>query len=348
MDESRELSTAIRAIRRAALVCRAVQPVVTNDPDRALEKPDRSPVTVADFASQALIGRDLLESFPADTWIAEEGSAVLRSPSVAALRDRVLAEVRSVLGMEAHEVDVARLASWIDGLPSPGATPVARVWTLDPIDGTKGFLRGEHYAISLALIIDGHLALGAVGCPRLDPSADDFADPAPLDASGTLVTWTPDTGARVRPLFLANPKNVGDADPDRPARVSEIIDLARARLCESVEAAHSSHADSRRIAEQLGLRIPPVRIDSQAKYAALATGRADIYLRMPSRPGYVECVWDHAGGAAIVAGAGGRVTDLDGAPLDFGRGAKLERNRGIVATNGHLHDAVLEAVRSLR
>lgn len=41
------------------------------------------------------------------------------------------------------------------------------MWTVDPIDGTKGFLRRDQYAICLALIIDGHVQLGVMGCPNL-------------------------------------------------------------------------------------------------------------------------------------------------------------------------------------
>ena len=40
-------------------------------------------------------------------------------------------------------------------------------WALDPIDGTKGFLRGGQYAVCLALIKDGEPVLGVVGCPNL-------------------------------------------------------------------------------------------------------------------------------------------------------------------------------------
>ena len=42
-----------------------------------------------------------------------------------------------------------------------------RFWTLDPIDGTKGFLRSQQYAIALALIVDGEIVVAALGCPNL-------------------------------------------------------------------------------------------------------------------------------------------------------------------------------------
>ena len=48
---------------------------------------------------------------------------------------------------------------------------LGRYWTLDPIDGTKGFLRGDQYAVALGLIDDGEVILGVLGCPNL-PNSD--------------------------------------------------------------------------------------------------------------------------------------------------------------------------------
>jgi 3'(2'), 5'-bisphosphate nucleotidase len=85
-------------------------------------------------------------------------------------------------------------------------------------------------------------------------------------------------------------------------------------------------------------------MDSQAKYAGLARGDASIYLRLPTRKDYQEKIWDHAAGLIVVEEAGGRVTDVRGAPLDFGRGGTLAGNSGVIATNGPIHDEVLAAV----
>jgi 3'(2'), 5'-bisphosphate nucleotidase len=101
------------------------------------------------------------------------------------------------------------------------------------------------------------------------------------------------------------------------------------------------------VAERLGITTDPFRIDSQAKYAAVATGNADIYLRLP-RPGtdYTERIWDHGAGALVVEAAGGTVTDMHGTPLDFTHGRLLKKNTGIVATNGALHDDVIAALKA--
>ncbi len=94
----------------------------------------------------------------------------------------------------------------------------------------------------------------------------------------------------------------------------------------------------------LGIRSEPYRIDSQCKYAAVARNDASIYLRLPTRKDYQEKIWDHAAGKLVVECAGGKVTDVDGKPLDFGRGRTLADNRGVVATCGAIHDEVIAAV----
>lgn len=62
------------------------------------------------------------------------------------------------------EVQTKQVLDWID---LGGGRPGPRFWTRDPIDGTKGFLRGRQYAIALALIVDGRVRLAVVACPRL-------------------------------------------------------------------------------------------------------------------------------------------------------------------------------------
>ena len=91
-------------------------------------------------------------------------------------------------------------------------------------------------------------------------------------------------------------------------------------FCESVEAAHAAHSVQAGIASRLGITAPSFRIDSQCKYAVVARGEASIYLRLPRDTSYREKVWDHAAGALVLEEAGGRVSDLDGRPLDFSRG----------------------------
>jgi 3'(2'), 5'-bisphosphate nucleotidase len=91
-------------------------------------------------------------------------------------------------------------------------------------------------------------------------------------------------------------------------------------------------------------------MDSQAKYAVLAAGYGEIYLRLlsPKQPDYREKIWDQAAGSLIVEEAGGRVTDLQGQPLDFSRGRTLANNRGVLATNGRLHEAAMQGLKAIQ
>ena len=100
------------------------------------------------------------------------------------------------------------------------------------------------------------------------------------------------------------------------------------------------------MAARIGITAPPFRMDSQAKYAVVARGEADIYLRLPTRADYREKIWDHAAGALIVTEAGGVVTDSAGRPLEFRQGRELAANRGVVVSNGRLHAQIIEAIGS--
>lgn len=318
-----ELRVAIEAVRTAARVCRSVQEKITPD---VMEKEDRSPVTVADFASQAVICRAIGAAFPGDPIIGEEESSTLRKPENGPFLDRILAELSGV-GIEACGKEAC---AWIDRASQK--THVPRFWTLDPIDGTKGFLRKEQYAISLALIIEGQIQVALLGCPNLPCAAES-------NQIGTLLYAIRGQGSWSLPLE-------GGSDP-RPVRTSTVSDPKQARFCESVEAAHTAHGLAAKVATRLGIVREPLRLDSQAKYAVVARGEAEIYLRLPAKFGYKEKIWDHAGGVLIVEEAGGSVSDVTGKPLEFNHGHELLANRGVVAANHPLHPRVLEALHEI-
>ena len=329
--ESPALAGAVRAGRWAAAACRVVRAAA--DP-AALDKADRSPVTVADFAAQALVCRALADAFPDDPVVGEEDAAALRG-EYAGFADAVTDAVNAAAArFDLAPATPGEVLGWIDRGGAEGGAN-RRFWTVDPIDGTKGFLRGGQYAVAVALIEHGEPTVGVLACPNL-PLRSDGGD----GRVGALFSAARGGGAFVRPIddLQAAPVAV---------RASSVADPAAARLCESVESAHTAHGAAAEVAARLGLTADPLRLDSQAKYAEVARGGAEIYLRLPTRPGYVERIWDHAAGALIVEQAGGRVTDVAGKPLDFSRGRGLEGNRGVVAANGPLHAAVLAAVRAV-
>jgi 3'(2'), 5'-bisphosphate nucleotidase len=321
---SAEQALAVAAVREAARLCQMVQRRITPE---VLAKKDRSPVTVADFGSQALVCRALREQFRDDPIVAEEDSADLRRPENRGVLEQVLRDVQQIRACAGPE----EVCAWIDAGKGREYSP--RFWTLDPIDGTKGFLRAEQYAVSLALMIDGRVEVAALACPNLPREAG--AD-APC---GLVFTAVRGAGAVALPLE-------GDG-PAVPIEVSRCSWPEGARFCESVESGHSAHGDSAKIAERLGIRRAPIRLDSQAKYAVVARGEAEIYLRMPTRADYREKIWDHAGGVLIVTEAGGTVTDITGRPLNFRLGPELQANRGVVVSNGPFHAEILAAISVL-
>ncbi len=319
-----EMETALAAVRQAGLLCRAVQAEI--DPG-LLTKDDKSPVTVADFGSQALICRALDKVFADDPVIGEEDSAVLQAPEHTETLARVTSNVASQIP-GAKPDDICR---WID---RGGAKDFsARFWTLDPIDGTKGFLRGDQYAIALALIIDGQIELAVLGCPNLGPALGGDR------GEGTLLAAIRGQGTWQMPLL-------GEGEPSR-VQVSRETDPTRIRLCESFEAAHSAHGDSARLANRLAIAAEPARLDSQTKYAVVARGEAEAYLRLPRDNKYREKIWDHGAGVLCVTEAGGRVTDVTGIELDFTCGYRLENNLGVVVSHGPQHDTLLQAMAEL-
>jgi 3'(2'), 5'-bisphosphate nucleotidase len=342
-----EREHALEAVIGAAGLCRQVQSEMVRP--LASQKPDRTPVTVADYGSQAIVCRSLAAAFPGDPVVAEETAAALHRPDQAEMLEYVTRYVRRVL----PGATPADICGWID---RGQADPVARFWTLDPIDGTKGFLRGEQYAIALALIVGGRVQVGALACPNLtpDPSPErggEHVSPFPTreggqgvrlgQAGGVVFVTVRGQGAAMLPLD-------GDG-PSRPIHVAPLADPAGARFVESFEPAHADQAAHRALARALGITCPALRMDSQAKYGVVARGEAAIYLRLPSpqTPDYREKIWDHAAGVLLVEEAGGRVTDARGADLDFGAGRTLSRNRGVIVSNGRFHEAILSALVSL-
>jgi 3'(2'), 5'-bisphosphate nucleotidase len=327
---SKEADFALSAVRTAARLCRRIQGEMVTE---ALEKKDRSPVTIADFASQAVVARLLMDAFPEDALVAEEDSAALKTADHAETLDRVAGYVSSLFSSDRSSTGSDSVCDWID---RGNGVPEGRFWVLDPIDGTKGFLRGDQYVVALSLVEKGRVVLGALGCPNLDRRLS-----PDKGGQGTAVLAVRGQGA-----WVFGPEEVGQVEPTR-LNVSGEKDPARARVLRSFESGHTDGAKIEQVAAGLGTDQPPVRMDSQAKFAILAAGGAELLFRLlsPSRPDYMEKIWDQAAGSVIVEEAGGRVSDLAGRPLNFNRGRTLADNVGILVSNGPLHDAALEALR---
>ena len=314
------LNTAIQAVSAAAYVCREIQAqLITED---ALTKEDRSPVTIADFASQAIICKTLKEKFPDIPIVGEEDADSLRQEENQSLLDKI---GKFLPGWSKDEI--------LNSIDQGNGEAEGRFWTVDPIDGTKGFLRGEQYAVALALINNGQVELGVLGCPNLSLEGE---------SKGGVITYA----VKGQGSFAATL----DGKNAHQVKVSDNSTSTLTRFLESVEAGHANHGLQGQIMDSLGDKAQSVRFDSQVKYAVLAQGIAEVYIRLLNelKPDYREKIWDHAAGMIIVLEAGGRVTDMFGRDLDFSLGKKLLNNRGVMVSNGLVHDEILNLINKFR
>ncbi|KIJ67355.1 hypothetical protein HYDPIDRAFT_25817 [Hydnomerulius pinastri MD-312] len=339
-DYSFEKQVAVTAVRRAcALTSSVFNKLVKNE---TLTKDDKSPVTVGDYSAQAVVNTILTRAFPTDPIVGEEDADEMRQGGAETLRNRIVELANEALTADLLPGDKAE---WGLG-PGQARTPeelmdaidrgndqggrIGRRWTLDPIDGTKGFLRGGQYAVCLALMIDGEPVLGVIGCPNLPVN---YAEPE--GPRGCLFVAVRGHGAKQTDILGANPTTL-TIPPVTPGTLN---------FLESVEAAHSDLSFNSRVSELLGITRAPTRMDSQAKYCCLARGNGGVYLRMPTRAGYKEKIWDHASGTVLIQEAGGIVRNSLGKSLDFGIGRTLGENYGIIAAGHDVHGQVLAAVQ---
>jgi len=186
-----------------------------------------------------------------------------------------------------------------------------RVWMVDPIDGTRDFVRGESgFVVMVGLAVDGRPAVGAVGHPL----------------SGRVYAGALGAGAwREEPT--------GERTPLHTSTLAQPPDI---RLVAS-----KSHRTSRIDAVKRALQITDeMNVGSIGlKIGLVSEAVRDLYVYTGGR----TKIWDTCGPEAILAAAGGRMTDIDGHPLVYDR-PDLYNRRGIVASNGPLHDFVISAL----
>ncbi len=321
-----EIKFALHAVRQASQL---VQQVQTDMVTPALTKEDRSPVTVADFASQALISRLLMQALPKDLLVAEEDSEALRRPEAC----ETLAQVTDFVGRFIPEARPDSVLEWLD---YNRVDTAPRFWTIDPIDGTKGFLRGDQYVVALALVVGGQVQIGVLGIPNL---VDGYRPVQ--DGAGSLVIAVRGQGTWCT--------SMGEPGDFIRLQVSNRSTPAEGRVLRSFESGHTNADQITEFSKTMGIHTEPVRMDSQAKYAVLAAGKGDLLLRLlsPTQMNYKEKIWDQAAGSLVLEEAGGQITDLDGRPLDFTNGRSLLHNRGILASNSKLHAAALQALQAI-
>ncbi len=323
-----ELKIGRQAVLQAMRISRTVQKELARED--CITKKDKSPVTIADFTAQAIVCKILTDHFPDIPIVGEERADALKKPENKETLNKIIHYIEN----DGKISEILNRENLFRSIDLGGGQPTNQTfWTLDPVDGTKGFLRGEQFAIALALIFQGEVQLGILGCPNL-----------------TL----PDQQSNRGYLFFAI-KNQGtqllnvESGETRKVNCSSISDPKMMRFVESYESSHSNQDLQLQIARTLEMERDPVRLDSQVKYGIVASGNAEIYLRIPNpkTPDYREKIWDHAAGSLVVEEAGGKVTDILGKKLDFSAGKTLKNNSGVFASVPSVHNRILEIIKKL-
>jgi len=195
--------------------------------------------------------------------------------------------------------------------PAEGALGAPRYWLVDPIDGTKDFIRGEDgYAVMIGLVIDGRPTLGVVYQPALDRLF--YGTPA-----GALLTLRGQT---------------------TPLAVSSVTAAAEVRLVSS-----KSHRAPvlDQVKQELGIN-DEINVGSVGvKLCLIAAGVRDLYINPAAR----TKAWDTCAPEAILVPAGGRLSDLFGTPINYT--TELAHRRGLLASNGRVHDEVVARMSPL-
>ena len=189
----------------------------------------------------------------------------------------------------------------------------SHVWMVDPMDGTREFIESrDEFSVMIGLAVNGKPVVGAVYQPtskRLYYAAAGMG--AFLDVNGTV------TPLRVSPERVASRMTLAISRSHRSSRVESIRE--RLRIPETIRSG------------SVGLKV-----------GLICEARAHLYIHVGDR----THLWDTCGPDAILREAGGRLTDIDGAPLLY-KGSGHENLNGIVASNGAIHDRALRVTQAV-
>jgi len=272
---------------------------------KSFQKRDDSPVTYADYAAQIYIISKLKNKFPGDQIIAEEEISSNFDFSIESVIKKCFSTLRIELKEEFNELLAYR------------GTSSNRKWSIDPIDGTKGFQKGLSYAIGLGFMKLSELIMSVIAVPNYNEKGVAY--------------------------FIAE-RNQGakasyGGDKFLQIRVSTHSKLQTARMCQSL---HYNKPWVQKFAKLSGI-INLVRIDSMAKFCMIADGSADFYIKPLSIDR--SYTWDFLPGDLLVKEAGGIVTDLNEKPLRYREEKCLISAPGLVASNGVLQHEVLDIIK---
>lgn len=343
----RELETAFGALKQASKLS---QLIISSHDKGTVTKGDLSPVTIADFAVQALLIATFKAAFPDDVFVGEEDAADLRA------NDALMSRVWELLNTIAQDEDTLsgacklpetkeHMCDLIDqaGTSRPGGPGSGRIWVFDPIDGTKNYVRGALYATNIGLIVDGQQTLGVVGCPNLSLAHRGSLCDGDVDASegGIIVYAIKSQGAFTRPLRDGTPGNV-----TKLPLSSATQDLGFVTCTTLADSAFDGINEA--VASRLGVSYPGSDLVPWVlRWASMALGIGNTTAWVYKRRDRYAKVWDHAGAMLLYEETGGKITDVHGKDIDLSAGRLLSANFGFVAAPVDEHARVLRIVQEV-
>lgn len=339
-----ELEKGRQSVHRAVILTKTILAAVDKG---AVDKHDRTPVTVADFAAQALLISAVHDAFPNDSFVGEESADMLRRDPD--LLERVWQHVLSA-GLEdaksktplAFPKTKDEMLDIIDMGGKGKGGKQGRIWVLDPVDGTERFMRNQQYAVALALLENGQQKLGILGCPNLNLETGRVVEEIiDRDGYGYMISAVAGQGA-----FTQSMGRDSIASSQIIPKLEEVADLRDLRLVRSKASRTANTEFPVKVAARLTCELTTDVYSAQMHYVALVVGGCNAIVKMPLRKNRPSKLWDHAGGMLIAEEAGCKVTDLLGNAIDCTVGRKLGGYGMIVAPKG-IHAGLLDAVQKV-
>ncbi|BAE80939.1 sulfite synthesis/inositol-1-monophosphatase [Chlamydia felis Fe/C-56] len=275
-------------------------------------KPDGSFVTPADYAVQYCLQKKLSTTFPHIPFIGEE---VLYADDDSHKINKILEFI--------HKLDPKVTPRDLLETLTPNQETSSLYWLVDPIDGTSGFIKNRFFATAVSLIYEDKPILAVMACPSTDPYK--FKIYSAAKNHGTCVF-----GSAIASRHYLKPG----------AKLT-------GKFCEaSLAARNQQHHATRLLSLCLPGQPQAYRADSQYKYAMVAEGSVDFFIRYPFAISQTKA-WDHAPGAFLVEESGGIVSDILGNPLNYRREDFLLENHPIILASGNeeIHKITLETLQ---
>ncbi|XP_056172098.1 putative PAP-specific phosphatase, mitochondrial isoform X1 [Syzygium oleosum] len=312
------------------------------------------------LACKALVSLELGNLFPFIPLVAEEDSASIRSTDLVGY---VVDAVTDQASSEGHPLTKGDVLEAIDRGGkndfSMGSQP-ASYWVLDPIDGTRGFLKGREslYVVGLALVVGGEVVSGAMGCPNwqqdLSNVTNDGLQEYEISNARSEIIMVSHVGCGTWTKRL--PPQLSNTSAKEAYWTRCFVDgfsaVHEARFCIPESQTWETLPLSTSVKARMETDTPgggkivllPTCCGSLCKYMMVASGRASTYILRTRTQTSIKA-WDHAAGMICVHEAGGKVTDWEGSQIHLAADAAERRiifaRGGVIVSNGNLHDKIL-------